>query len=694
MADAEADALLDDATLIHVIFFQMAQGYSGDIKGSDRDRAIKFLNYHIENGIPIVMHNGICYDIPLFEKVLGIDLSELMIIDTMILSWYLNTDRQQHGLGTFLEDYGVEKPEVEDWENLSYEEYRHRCEEDVKINKLLWEDLKERLVDMYSRVKFCVDNGMVRGSRVSEDEVRYIDQYVGVSKVDDYIDRILTFLMGKMDTARLREKTMWEVDVAGLDKLIEELYEAWSTAKEELEKVMPEVAKYKIQAKPKKCFKKDGTLSAHGQRWEDLKATLNKRNEKGDVVAEMLEDGTIRKLSHYEPPNANGSQQVKDWLYSHGWVPENFEFKKDKEATQKWAEGGFRKCDKPEVRKVPQLSIKGDDGKELCPSVIKLADKVPEVMFYNKYTTIKNRLDTLKGWKSNLYKGKYLRARVGGLTNTFRDQHKELVNIPSDKAPYGKEIRGLLLAGEGCISLGSDLSSLEDRVKHDFMMPHDPEYVSTMMADDYDPHLLMALTANMIDEEEFKEAKLALAVKEALSPRAKAGRAAGKTTNYAAVYNSGAETLARSSGMSVPEAKALLEAYWKLNWSVKAIAEEQCVITCDKGKKWLVNPVNGFCYSLRKDSDRFSTLCQGTGSFYFDMWVDLILEKMEARFGVKRLSGSYHDEYIATFRDTETNRNVMETITRDAIKEISERYYLRRSLDCDVQFGNNYSEIH
>lgn len=655
VADIEADGL-DDATCIHILSYNMQEGRVGDVSGYDKSRLKNFYKYHLDNKIPVVGHNYIFYDIPLCERILGMDLSELMVIDTLILSWYLNTDRDMHGLGTFHEDYGIPKPKIQDsrWKapvklHWNTEEghqtrlKRHqrimsiRCGEDVKINKALWEDFKDRLTDMYSKVKYHVDKGDVDGKRVSEDEVCYIDQYKNSSKVDEYVDRVLTFLMFKGDTAALREKTRFEVDVEALDKLNEELDTAWSEAKAELEKVMPKVPKYTKKARPKKPYKKDGTLSATGQRWIGAEALLGKKDEHGTSLVEKVDKDTLKVFSAYDEPNANSTQQVKDWLYGHGWKPETFEYVKDKAATQKWAEGGFRKVDKPEARKVPQLSIKGDDGKELCPSVVRLADKVPEVMYYNKYTTVKHRLDMVKGFKENLTDSKYLKARIGGITNTFRDKHRELVNLPGVHSPYGEQIRGLLVAGKGNVLLGSDLSSLEDRVKHSFMLPYDPSYVETMTEDDFDPHILMALTAGMITEQEFKDFKAGNP-----SANAKLARKAGKTTNYAAVYNSGAETLSRSSGMSTKEAKDLLEAYWKLNWSVKAIAEDQCVFTCDKGKKWLINPINGFCYSLRKDSDRFSTLCQGTGSFFFDMWVDKVLTDMQNKFGVKRLSGCFH----------------------------------------------------
>lgn len=655
VADLEANGL-DDATVIHILSYHMQQGKVGDIKGSIKERLINFFNYHIENKIPVVGHRFKWYDIPLCERLLGIDLSGLMVIDTLILSWYLNTDREVHGLDSFHEDYGIKKPKVQNhrWEAPKLEHWnteeghkrrlgRHykimsiRCGDDVKINKALWEDFKERLTDMYAKVKFYVDSGAVDGKRVSVDEVCYIDQYKGSSTVDEYVDRILTFLMFKGDTAALREKTKFEVDVKALDDLIEELDTAWSEAKAALEAVMPEVPKFTVKSKPKKPFKKDGTLSAIGKKWEDTKELVGKRDDKGVLLAEWVDKETIKVFSKYEPPNANSSQQVKDWLYGVGWVPETFEYVKDKVATQKWAEGGFRKADKPEVRKVPQLSVKGDDGKELCPSVKRLADIVPEVMHYDKYTTVKHRLDMVKGFKENLTDGKYLKARIGGITNTMRDQHRELVNLPGVFAPYGKQIRGSLIAGEGNVLLGSDLSSLEDRVKHSFMIPYDPEYVQTMLREDYDPHITMALTAGMVTQKEYDDF-----IEGNPSANAKLARKAGKTVNYAAVYNSGAETMSRQSGMSIQEAKKLLDAYWELNWAVKAIAEDQCVFTCEKGKKWLINPINGFCYSLRKDSDRFSTLCQGTGSFFFDMWIDKILDKVYDKFKVRRLSGCFH----------------------------------------------------
>jgi len=61
----------------------------------------------------------------------------------------LYPDRASHGLDAIGKDHGVPKPKVDDWENLSYEEYAHRCTEDVKINFLEWQMQKKKLEEIY-----------------------------------------------------------------------------------------------------------------------------------------------------------------------------------------------------------------------------------------------------------------------------------------------------------------------------------------------------------------------------------------------------------------------------------------------------------------------------------------------------------------------------------------------------------------
>lgn len=556
VADMESDALLFEATKIHVWGFKMAGKDIATFRGATEEKRIRaFFKYHIDNNIPLVGHNFISFDIPLFEKLYKIDLSELMVIDSLALSWYLNHDRKIHGLDSFFEDYGIKKPEVaeDDWAFVSdcpieteahYRRMRHRVIEDVKINVALWEDLIQRLENMYSLAKIEIDVGNVGGKRWTEDEEIYLDRYKGDS-VEDYVNRILTFLMFKMDCARLQEKTMWEVDVPYLKESEQYLLGLTESAANELESVMPPVPKYVARKPPTKPYKKNGELSIAGQRWEDVKEKLRsgETDEYGNPLARVVKQGEIQELTSLEPPNIGSVQQVKSFLFSKGWEPETFNYVRDKVAFQEWInarpeEGSPRQAwtnwsqSKPVDRKVEQISVEVDDVKELCPSVLRLMEQVPEVKALDSYTTIKHRLGVVQGFLENLKFGKYLQARIGGFTNTLRVQHREIVNLPKSDRPYAESIRGCLIAGEGKTSIGSDLSGIEDRVKHHFMIPHDYEYVEEMMEPDYDPHIATALASGSITKEEAEGYKLKTLSK-AFMAEVAGKRALGKTVNYA-----------------------------------------------------------------------------------------------------------------------------------------------------------------
>jgi len=159
----------------------------------------------------------------------------------------------------------------------------------------------------------------------------------------------------------------------------------------------------------------------------------------------------------------------------------------------------------------------------------------------------------------------------------------------------------------------------------------------------------------------------------------------GKSTNYASQYGAGGPTIARSAGIPEKEGIKLHSAYWSKNWAVKAIAED-CVVKVCKGQKWLLNPISGIWHFLKADKDRFSTLCQGTGTFLFDMWLKNILEER------KQMTGQMHDECIMEI--TKGNRDKMTKILKDAVHKVNEEYQLNRDLDCDISFGGSYSEIH
>jgi hypothetical protein len=171
----------------------------------------------------------------------------------------------------------------------------------------------------------------------------------------------------------------------------------------------------------------------------------------------------------------------------------------------------------------------------------------------------------------------------------------------------------------------------------------------------------------------------------ALFKRLKAVRKNYKTVNYSATYGVGAAKLARETGLPIAEAKALLEAFWKRNWAIKAVASKIQVRELF-GSMWLKNPVSGFWYSLRSEKDIFSTLNQSTGVYCFDKWLAIV-----KGFGTKVIA-QFHDEWIG--KVSEDHVLSTEVNVKDSIITLNEGLNLNVPLGCDIQFGPSYASIH
>ena len=591
----------------------------------------------------VVMHNGISYDKPAMEKVYGKGFKvEAEVIDTLFLSWYLYPKMVRHGLAVWGEEFGVPKPDIDDWENLTLEQYIHRCEEDVKIQTLLWKQIWKHLILLYGNTKDCW-----------------------------HLIRHLNF---KAKCAAMQEKSRWKLDVPEAEKLQVFFDNGFEKAKEELGSRMPKVPVKAKKTRPKKCFKTNGGLSALGQKWNDLveKQIPEEDYDYGRPVDYM---GTITVISKYKEPNAGSSGQLKAWLNTMGWKPESFNYVRDKETG--------------DTRNIPQ--IKNDEGL-LCVSIERLIQYEPALEYLGDMSILKHRGGIVRGLLKNMDEQGYVYAAIQGLTNTLRFKHKICVNLPSVRKPYGKEIRGLLIARSTKVELcGSDMSSLEDRTKQHYMWKHDPAYVRDMQVKGFDPHIDMAVTAKMMTLEEaanFKRIKKLENPTEA--EKVEYGRLSGirhpaKTTNYAATYGAGGATIARAAGCTEEQGDTLHQAYWKRNWSITAIADE-CIVKNSRGMKWLWNPVGKIWLFLKADKDRFSTLNQGTGTYCFDRWVFHILERRP------QLTAQFHDEVILELK--KGNQEVMTKILKDAIKDVNDELKLNRELDCDVDYGASYADIH
>lgn len=611
----EADGLLDEATKIHVLAYRE----NGKVKHTHNYDEMREI---LTSAKLLIGHNIICYDIPLLEKLLNIKI-KARLIDTLPMSWYLNHQRIRHGLEVYGEEFGVPKPKIDNWDNLTPEEYAHRCREDVKINHRLWEKLKVKLLRLYS--------------------------------TKEEADRLINYLMFKMDCLREQERSGWKLDVGLATRSLNTLYEQKAEKVEQLKEAMPPRKVYGTKERPKKPFKKDGSYSVNGAKWFKLLRDCNKPEDY---------TGSIRVLVKEEEPNPGSTDQIKDWLYGLGWVPESFKYDRNK--------------DTGEERKIPQLRVEGEDGKELCPSVLALVEDNPEVELLEGLSVINHRISIFEGFLKN-HKDGWLRASAGGFTNTLRFKHRVLVNLPGVDKQWGTEIRGCLIAPEGHELCGSDMCSLESNTKRHYMFPYDPEYVNEMSKEGFDEHLDLAKLAGEVTQEDIDK------YNKGVLPELKPVRKKFKPVNYAGIYGVKEKTLSRQTGMTEKQCKELLDVYWARNWSVKKVVADVKTKTVD-GEMWLYNPVSRLWYSLRYEKDIFSTLNQGTGVFCFDSWIRQVRKRRS------QLTGQFHDEGVWCLKMG--HREAMTKILKDSIKTVNEELKLNVELDVDIQFGDTYAQIH
>jgi hypothetical protein len=575
------------------------------------------MRYVLLNTGTLVGHNIIRFDIPAVEKILGIKVNA-RLIDTLALSWYINHGRIKHGLEVYGEEYGVPKPVIKDWNTLTPQEYAHRCDEDVKINNRLWRDLSLKLDKLYKDTP--------------EDKERLID-----------------YLSFKLDCAREQEDLRWKLDVPRAQAAYDEISRLKEDKVEQLAEAMPKRILERMANKPKVMHKKDGELSSHGEKWVALC-----KEYKQSVTT------TGFKVKTGEERGNPTNNQVKDWLRSLGWEPRTFKFVRDKSSG--------------ETRQIEQVR----KGSDLCSSVRELSAVDPAVDLLDGLTVLTHRAGILKSFLEGHTDG-YLQAGVAGLTNTFRFKHfKPLVNLPSVDKPYGDVIRGCLIAPEGYVLCGADMTSLEDTTKRHYMKPLDPDYVQEMSREGFDPHLDLALHAGLIKQSDID-------MHNSGERSLKELRKNYKVVNYSATYGIGAAALARGTGMSKKASQTLLDAFWSRNWAIEKVASGAKTKEVLEGM-WLKNPVSGFWHSLRSDKDRFSTLNQSTGVFCFDTWVALCRTN-----GIKCV-GQFHDEVIALVERGKEGH--VEEIMHDAAIKLNQKVKLNVPLGTDVQFGNTYADIH
>lgn len=641
--DIEGNGLLDTITEIWTLSFEIYKGR--DLLKSGTLTDPEEIKSFVLSQETLVGHKIIEYDVPAIEKVLGIKITA-KLIDTLGISFYHYPVKGfVHGLEAWGERFGVPKVKIDlkEWAG--------------PLPGETWEDFINK---MTSRCETDV--------KINRDLFHFQMDYTMEIYNNDFeqVMRLFGYLGFKLDCLKDQESEKIKLDIRLAEKSKIDLEFIIDEKITNLAKHMPRQVE---KEQPKKMYKANGDISALGEKWLALLKLKN-----------LPKDSTvITKIGSPTSP-----KQLKDWLFKLGWIPKTFKLNSKNE-------------------KIPQVSLPFGGG--LCQSVIEMFDKYEFLEELGGLYRARHRFGLFKSFIENKNDDNYIYSRAQGFTNTLRMQHaKPVANLPGVGKYYGKEVRGCLTVPDDTyIMCGSDISGLEDNTKQHYIYFYDPNYVNDMRVEGFDPHIDIAVLAEMISKEDEIFFKKIESLKEQLKDNfrfdnkldaeryknIKKIRGDAKVVNFSATYGAGPPKIAATLKCDIPFASKLHKTYWKRNSAVKKTAKA-CKVKVIRNQKWLYNPVSGFWMFLKAEKDRFSTLNQSTGVYVFDSWLRKVRIALEP-LGIK-VCMQYHDELLLVCKKWAKER--VEGILKSAMIEMNSQIGLNVDIGISVDWGTNYAECH
>lgn len=442
--DIESDGLLNEITKIHCIACKdVISGEEVQFTPHSLDDFTEYINT-IQC---IVGHNLVGFDIPAIKKILGVDLSGLKIIDTLILSKLLNPDRPAHSLDWWGLELGNKKIDFHEWEHFTQEMLEY-CIQDVRLN-----------LDVYNILKKEAGTWDWSKAYALELEVAKIMQR--------------------------QEEHGVKFDIEKAEKYHKQLNVFMKEIEEKVEPLLPprRIPESKLRYPPKKKFKKDGSPSALAERYfGDLLFEGDEEHYGGGWYVSTGGDAIAlenfdQPLNTHEPMTLANQESLKEWLLEEGWEPTIWNMRKNKETGRK-------------EKTSPKFQ---DSQKNLCPNLMKLGEKVDFIRDVTTWLSYRNRRNVIlsnngTGWLANdrLRKDQRLSASADTIgTNTGRFAHRVVANVPRVTSLFGSEMRSLFTVDDDCYLVGWDASGLESRIEGHYTYKYDNgEYASELLDGD------------------------------------------------------------------------------------------------------------------------------------------------------------------------------------------------------------------
>ena len=339
-------------------------------------------------------HNIIGYDLVVLKHLTGwMPNDNQQVTDTWILSQINQYKRDhKHGLEGWGSKLGFPKLPFDQFDSYSKEMLTY-CIRDVELNVKVYKELVEESIKIL---------------RKHPNFKKGIEVEMEFSKIE----------------ADIRNKG-WMFDMASAQTLLTNINNKLDAIEQVLE---PKIGM--------RCIKIDKPDEYKEPAWrKDGCYTVSTVKHFGYTQESGREDrpiaGPYCRVS-FEQGKIGSIEVVKDWLYSIGWVPDEWNVER--------INGKF-------VNKSPKITESS------------LENLGNDAMLVSEYYTVRSRKGILEGWIEEVKRSpdNRLHGRMWTIgTPTFRCRHEVVANLPSVDSVYGKEMRSLLICEEGTTIVGAD----------------------------------------------------------------------------------------------------------------------------------------------------------------------------------------------------------------------------------------------
>ena len=637
----------------------------------------------------IIGHNCLEYDIPVLRRLLGCNIPDEVVYDTLVVGRVLDSGRAD---GHSLESYGqlLKHPKTEhsDWSKFSPEMLEY-CKNDVELNLKLYRyfdriisrnrEAFRKAIECEHRIqRMCLEmsrNGFVFDIHGLEE----LDASLAAS-LSDLDTKIKGSFPDKVEIIQLKTKTKEKVtpfNPRSVRQIVERLHEAgWKP----YERTKTYITKKRNREKISE------TLDTYG--WKVNEANLSTLPEDAPegckyFIEHILLSARRRTLNEWRQAAKCHLTQIniKDIITRiekqlEPKIESVIENKKDTNKivnTEDTMVSVLKKL-KHSLQNKMDAAASAVRNEERCALITVTIPELLEVFSAQDVISITNGTCKIHGRYNPL----------GTTTQRCSHSNPNLGNIATKKT--------IKYNSERLRSLAVDLGG---RMRSFWMAPEGGWLVGTDMESAH-----LRIFAHLIDDKEFTQSLISGKKEDGTDPHSVNKRRLGilcpdrdraKTFIFSFLNGAGASKVAEIFGCSLPEATEVLDAYVKAYPGLEKLKQE--VIPRDAQRGYFVG-IDGRLVKADSEHKMIGMYLQNMESVLMKYaWIDWYDELCKGRMDVRPVNW-VHDEWVTECLGDEGLAHQVGKRQSESIRRTGERFSLRCPMGGEYKVGKNWLEVH